>query len=45
MQRTRLTRIPFTMCISPLILFGGKVPYRESDIEKLLAENYRKASP
>lgn len=27
----------------PFILFGGKVLYRESDIEKLLAENYRKA--
>lgn len=25
----------------PFILFGGKVLYRESDIEKLLAENYR----
>lgn len=29
----------------PFILFGGKVLYRESDIEKLLAENYRKAIP
>ena len=29
----------------PFILFGGKVLYRESDIEKLLAENYRKALP
>ena len=27
----------------PFILFGGKVLYRESDIEKLLAKNYRKA--
>lgn len=27
----------------PFILFGGKVLYRESDIEKMLAENYRKA--
>ncbi len=25
------------------IVFGGKVLYRESDIEKMLAENYRKA--
>jgi len=24
-------------------VFGGKVLYRESDIEKMLAENYRKA--
>lgn len=29
----------------PFFLFGGKVLYRESDIEKLLAENYRKAIP
>ena len=29
----------------PFILFGGKVLYRESDIVKLLAENYRKAIP
>ena len=29
----------------PFILFSGKVLYRESDIEKLLAENYRKAIP
>ena len=27
----------------PFILFGGKVLYRETDIEKMLAENYRKA--
>ena len=27
----------------PYIVFGGKVLYRESDIEKMLAENYRKA--
>lgn len=32
-------------CKIPFILFGGKVLYRESDIEKLLAENYRKAIP
>ena len=25
----------------PYIVFGGKVLYRESDIEKMLAENYR----
>ncbi len=29
----------------PFILFGGKALYRESDIEKLLTENYRKAIP
>jgi hypothetical protein len=29
----------------PFILFGGKVLYRETDIEKLLTENYRKAIP
>ena len=29
----------------PFILFGGKVLYRESDIEKLLAKNYRKVIP
>ncbi|WP_102408182.1 helix-turn-helix domain-containing protein [Parabacteroides bouchesdurhonensis] len=29
----------------PFILFGGKVLYRETDIEKMLAENYRKAIP
>lgn len=28
---------------SCLKLVGGKVLYRESDIEKMLAENYRKA--
>ena len=27
----------------PFILFGGKVLYRETDIEKMLAENYRVA--
>jgi len=27
----------------PFILFGGKVLYRETDIEKMLAENYRDA--
>ena len=29
----------------PFILFGGKVLYRETDIEKLLADNYRKSIP
>ena len=29
----------------PFILFGGKVLYRETDIKKLLAENFRKAIP
>nr|WP_281548569.1 helix-turn-helix domain-containing protein [Alistipes onderdonkii] len=29
----------------PFILFGGKVLYRETDIERLLTENYRKAIP
>lgn len=29
----------------PFILFGGKVLYRETDIEKMLAENYRRAIP
>ena len=32
-----------TMRKIPYIVFGGKVLYRESDIEKMLAENYRKA--
>ena len=27
----------------PFIIFGGKVLYRETDIEKMLEENYRKA--
>ena len=27
----------------PYIVFGGKVLYQESNIEKMLAENYRKA--
>lgn len=27
----------------PFLLFGGKVLYRESDIERLLMENYKKA--
>ena len=27
----------------PFILFGGKVLYRETDIERMLEENYRKA--
>lgn len=27
----------------PFIVFGGKVLYKEYDIEKLLEENYRKA--
>lgn len=27
----------------PFIVFGGKVLYREYDIERLLEENYRKA--
>ena len=27
----------------PFILFGGKVLYRETDIERLLEENYKKA--
>lgn len=27
----------------PFILFGGKVLYRETDIERLLAESYKKA--
>ena len=29
----------------PFIMFGGKVLYRETDIKKLLAENFRKAIP
>lgn len=29
----------------PYIVFGGKVLYRETDIEKLLTDNYRKAIP
>lgn len=29
----------------PFLIFGGKVLYRESDIERLLTENYRKAIP
>lgn len=29
----------------PYIVFGGKVLYRETDIEKLLMDNYRKAIP
>lgn len=29
----------------PFILFGGKVLYRETDIKKLLAENFSKAIP
>ena len=27
----------------PFILFGGKVLYRETDIEQMLEENYKKA--
>lgn len=27
----------------PYILFGGKVLYRETDIERMLEENYKKA--
>jgi len=27
----------------PFVIFGGKVLYRETDIEKMLEENYRKA--
>lgn len=27
----------------PFILFGGKVLYRETDIERMLEENYKKA--
>lgn len=27
----------------PYLLFGGKVLYRETDIERMLEENYRKA--
>ena len=27
----------------PFIIFGGKVLYRETDIERILEENYRKA--
>lgn len=27
----------------PFVLFGGKVLYRETDIERILDENYRKA--
>lgn len=27
----------------PFILFGGKILYRETDIERMLEENYRKA--
>lgn len=27
----------------PFVLFGGKVLYKEYDIEKMLEENYRKA--
>lgn len=27
----------------PFIIFGGKVLYRETDIERMLEENYRKA--
>lgn len=29
----------------PFILFGGKVLYRESDIEKMLQESYKQAMP
>lgn len=29
----------------PYIIFGGKVLYRESDIEQMLNDNYRKAIP
>ena len=29
----------------PFILFGGKVLYREADIEQMLEENYKKAMP
>lgn len=27
----------------PFVIFGGKVLYRETDIERMLEENYRKA--
>lgn len=27
----------------PFIIFGGKVLYRETDIERMLVENYKKA--
>lgn len=27
----------------PFVIFGGKVLYRETDIEKMLEDNYRKA--
>lgn len=27
----------------PFLIFGGKVLYRETDIEQMLAENYKKA--
>lgn len=27
----------------PFIIFGGKVLYRETDIESMLQENYKKA--
>lgn len=27
----------------PFVIFGGKVLYRETDIERILEENYRKA--
>lgn len=36
LQEYRTERIPY-------IMFGVKVLYRESDIEKMLAKNYRKA--
>lgn len=29
--------------IIPHLIFGGKTLYRETDVEKLLSENYRKA--
>ena len=31
--------------ILPYIIFGGKVLYRESDIQETLQRNYRKAMP
>lgn len=31
--------------ILPYIIFGGKVLYRESDIQEALQRNYRKAMP
>ena len=31
------------MCVIPYIQLGGKILYRESDIQKILMANYREA--